>query len=65
MITLNGKQTPWAEGATVAAVLRDAGFVFPLLVVRVNGALVDRGDYGRTAVADGDAVEVVHLMSGG
>jgi len=65
MITLNGKQTPWTEGATVAAVLKDAGFVFPLLVVRVNGALVDRGDYGRTNVADGDTVEVVHLMSGG
>jgi sulfur carrier protein len=65
MITVNGKQTPWARGTTVAKLLEDAGFVFPLLVVRVNGALVERGDYARSAVADGDTVEVVHLMSGG
>lgn len=65
MITVNGKQTAWAAGTTVASLLKDAGFVFPLLIVRVNGALVDRADYGRSAVADGDTVEVVHLMSGG
>ena len=65
MITVNGKETPWVDGTTVASVLKEAGFVFPLLVVRVNGALVDRADYGRHAVADNDKVEVVHLMSGG
>jgi len=65
MITVNGKETPWVDGTTVASVLKEAGFVFPLLVVRVNGALVDRADYGRRAVADRDTVEVVHLMSGG
>lgn len=65
MITLNGKQLPWVDGTTVAAVLKEVGYVFPLLVVRVNGALVDRGEYGRCAVSDGDSIEVVHLMSGG
>jgi thiamine biosynthesis protein ThiS len=65
MITVNGKQARWTDGTTVATVLKEAGFVFPLLVVRVNGALVEREEYGRGAVADGDTVDVVHLMSGG
>jgi thiamine biosynthesis protein ThiS len=65
MITLNGKQLPWVDGTTVSSLLKEVGFVFPLLVVRVNGALVDRGDYGAHAVSDGDSIEVVHLMSGG
>jgi sulfur carrier protein len=65
MITVNGREMPWTDGTTVAALLKEAGFVFPLLVVRVNGALVERGEYGRCAVSDGDSIEVVHLMSGG
>lgn len=65
MITVNGREAPWADGTTVASLLKDAGFVFPLLIVRVNGALVDREDYASRAVADDDTVEVVHLMSGG
>ncbi|MCK9462498.1 MAG: sulfur carrier protein ThiS [Proteobacteria bacterium] len=65
MITVNGRETPWTDGTTVASLLKDAGFVFPLLIVRVNGALVDREDYASRAVADDDTVEVVHLMSGG
>jgi thiamine biosynthesis protein ThiS len=65
MITVNGRETPWTDGTTVASLLKDAGFIFPLLIVRVNGALVDRADYASRAVADNDTVEVVHLMSGG
>lgn len=65
MITVNGRETPWIDGTTVASLLKDAGFVFPLLIVRVNGVLVERADYASSAVADDDTVEVVHLMSGG
>ena len=65
MITVNGNEAAWTDGTTVATLLKEVGFVFPLLVVRVNGTLVDRADYGRCAVADGDTVEVVHQMSGG
>jgi sulfur carrier protein len=65
MITVNGNEAAWSDGMTVATLLKEVGFVFPLLVVRVNGTLIDRADYGRCAVADGDTVEVVHLMSGG
>ena len=65
MITLNGNQVPCPAETTVAALLKEAGFVFPLLVVRVNGALVERAAYGSSPVRDGDTVEILHLVSGG
>ena len=65
MITVNGNEAAWSADMTVTTLLKEVGFIFPLLVVRVNGALVERGDYAKRAVADGDTVEVVHLMSGG
>ena len=65
MITLNGNQFPCPAETTVAALLKEAGFVFPLLVVRVNGDLVDRAEYASRAVRAGDTVEIMHLVSGG
>jgi thiamine biosynthesis protein ThiS len=39
--------------------------VWPMIVVRLNGKLVKRERYADTEVADGDAVDVIHMMSGG
>jgi len=33
--------------------------------VRINGRLVERGQYAQKVVNDGDVVEIIHLMSGG
>lgn len=65
MITVNGSPHPWHEGMTVRDVLDERRFTFPLLVVRIDGRLVPRGEYGETAVPDGSDVDVLHLMSGG
>ena len=61
MITVNGKQTAWAAGTTVASLLKNAGFVFPLLIVRVNGALVDRARRLLAQVLDDRRVVGHHL----
>ncbi len=65
MITVNGDKVNHIEGTTVASLLERLDFIFPLLIVRINGTLIDRPEYGRTQVSDGDNVEVIHLMSGG
>lgn len=65
MITVNGEAMKHTAGMTVRDVLKARNFVFPLLVVRVNGTLVARDDFDRTPVPDGADVQVVHLMSGG
>jgi sulfur carrier protein len=62
---VNGNDVDFEDGMTVAALLERMGFVFPLLVIRVNGVLVARDAYDRTPLASADIVEVVHLMSGG
>jgi len=64
-ITVNGDPHPWREGLTVADVLRERNFVFPLLVVSVDGVHVPRDGYAATLVPPGSVVVVTHLVSGG
>jgi sulfur carrier protein len=65
MIIVNGEQADHEEGMTVASLLEKKKFVFPMLVVRINGRLVEREKYDRTTIADNDVVDVIHLISGG
>lgn len=65
MITVNGEPLSHRPGMTVQDVLQERRFLFPLVIVRIDGDVVARSDFGRTEVPDGARVEVVHLMSGG
>lgn len=65
MITVNGDPQAHTPGMTVRDVLKARGFVFPLLVIKVNGTLVAREAFDTTPVPDGAEVQVLHLMSGG
>jgi sulfur carrier protein len=65
MIRVNGDPMEWTPGLTVGGILQARNYRFPLLVVTVDGALVDRPDYGSTPVPDGSVVQVLHLLSGG
>ncbi|MBI5498635.1 MAG: sulfur carrier protein ThiS [Deltaproteobacteria bacterium] len=56
---------PWRAGLTVADVLRERQFVFPLLVVSIDGVHVPRDAFATTAVPERAVVLVLHLMSGG
>jgi sulfur carrier protein len=53
------------ESLTVRQILSRKGWSFPLLIVRVDGALVERTDYETALVRDGADVELCHLVSGG
>ena len=65
MIQVNGDPLAWSAGMTVGDVLALKRYTFPMLVITVDGELVDRKDYDTTAVPDGADVQVLHLMSGG
>ena len=56
---------PWHAGMTVRDILRLKNYRFPMLVIHVNDALVNKKDYDTTAVPDGAVVKVIHLISGG
>jgi sulfur carrier protein len=64
-LTVNRDPHPWHEGLTVAGLLEEKRFLFPMKIVFVNGELVQRGEYDAKVLADGDAVEVMHLTGGG
>lgn len=65
MITVNGEGMGWTEGMTVTDILKARNYIFPMIAVQVNGVLIKRGAYERTAVPDGADVQVIHMMSGG
>ncbi|HCF56650.1 MAG TPA: thiamine biosynthesis protein ThiS [Myxococcales bacterium] len=65
MIKVNGESLEHRPGMTVREVLKAKSFVFPLIIVKVDGELVGRDRYEAHVVPDGADVQVIHLMSGG
>ncbi len=65
-IELNGTPETFPETAlTVREVLKKKGWSFPLIIVRINSALVERNAWDATYIEDGDKAEMLHLVSGG
>ena len=50
---------------SISELLKVKAFSFKLLVIKINGTLIPRGEYDKAIVRDGDNVTVLHLMSGG
>ena len=65
MISVNTHEQPWREGLNVQALLDDMGFIFRHIIVRVNGEYVPEEAYAARLIADGDDVQVLHLIAGG
>ncbi len=65
MISVNGEPLKWFPDKTVRDVINERNYLFPLLIVRINGRLVSREDYDSTIIPDGAEVDIIHLMSGG
>jgi len=65
MITVNNTDHPFSPGLTIQSLLEGKNFVFPLIVVKLNGRVVEDADFAVTAVNDGDDVMVMHLLAGG
>lgn len=53
------------DSLTIRQILDLKGWSFPLIIARVDGTLVDRKEWERTAVRDGSVVDLHHLLSGG
>ena len=63
-LTINGEGREVAA-ATVLALLEELGLNPAATVVELNQALVDRGAYRETALAEGDVLELVRIVGGG
>jgi thiamine biosynthesis protein ThiS len=64
-IKVNDREIPWREGITVAEALKACNYLFPLVIVSIDGRHVAREDYATTVVPENATVQVVHLLSGG
>ncbi len=64
-ITLNGEPYELPAPATVAGLLVLIGLDVRKVAVERNEAIVPRSAYAATALARGDALEIVHFIGGG
>jgi len=67
IITVNGEETSW-EGSepTISDLLSHHKVEKPEMVsVQVNGAFVDKNDYGTKFVVAADEVDFLYFMGGG
>ncbi len=65
-IILNNKEETFdSEQFTINELLQAKKFTFKMLVIKVNGQLIKKNEYGSALVHDGDDVMVLHLISGG
>ena len=64
-IIMNGAPLTLSEDANVSTLLASMGTGPGLLVVELNGSIVDAISFPKTTIHEGDRVEVVRFVGGG
>jgi sulfur carrier protein len=64
-VIVNGQPVELSDGATTAAAVQVLTSAPSGIAVAVNGAVVRRGEWESTPLADGDQVEVLTAVQGG
>jgi len=65
-ILLNNRPEEFdAYELSITEIMQRKSFHFKLLVVKLNGVLIDKHDYASTFVREGDDLMIIHLVSGG
>jgi len=65
MIEVNGVKVDWQENMTVEEVLKKMDYTYPLIVVRVNGKLVEKNHWSTYPVPNQAIVQAHHMIAGG
>jgi sulfur carrier protein len=65
MIQVNGDPLAWTPDLTVRGVIQAKNYLFPMLIVTLDGTHVPPAAYATTNVPDGAVLQVIHLLSGG
>ncbi len=64
-LMVNGEPLEVASALTVRGLVEHLGLEGGPVAVEVNGDVVPRAEHASRALAEGDAVEVVHFVGGG
>lgn len=50
---------------TISEIMEAKSYTFRMLVVKLNGNLIQKSQYAVTEVKEGDRLDIIHLVSGG
>jgi sulfur carrier protein len=64
-LTLNGETRTLSGVADLAGLVESLGLDPRKVAVERNLEIVPRSAYGRTPIAEGDRIEIVHFIGGG
>lgn len=64
-VTVNGERREVPEATTVRGLVEILGLTDGPVAVERNGDVVPRAEHARTALAEGDVLEIVHFGGGG
>ena len=64
-IEVNGRSVEWKNNETVTGLLKRIGYVFPLVIVKINDSVVPRKDFPYVTIPDKAVIKVIHMISGG
>jgi len=64
-LTVNGEPRAFAALASLLDLVAELGLDARKVAVERNLEIVPRSAYGRTPLADGDRIEIVHFIGGG
>ena len=64
-LTINGEPRAFAGLSHLAGLVAALGLDARKVAVERNLEIVPRSAYGKTALADGDRIEIVHFIGGG
>ncbi len=65
MILVNGKEVGYEEGLTVKRLMEKMNYTFPMIIVRVNGKLVNKEDWETFVIPPDAKVQALHQIAGG
>ena len=64
-IEVNGRTVEWKDNETVTQLLQRIGYVFPLVIVKINDSVIPRKDFSHVTIPNRATIEVIHMVSGG
>jgi sulfur carrier protein len=64
-ITVNGERRDFEQAIVIAQLVDRLGLTGKRIAIERNGEIVPRGQFGATAIANGDKVEIVVAVGGG
>ncbi|MGN1481252.1 sulfur carrier protein ThiS [Porcipelethomonas sp.] len=62
---INGKETEFTVGDSLADILEKNGFNLKKIAVMKNGEIVPKAEYAQTKTESDDSLEVVSFVGGG